>query len=104
MSWSIPFLFALITQIDKDRDGFVSMTEFLGASENETFEKDDGWKSVEDETPYTDHEMQEFEKQLAELEQKRLEEHKVAEESIKLASNTIAVSVRAFQIQVTGVQ
>lgn len=50
-------------QIDKDKDGFVSIDEFLTASKGDEFDKDEGWKSVEEERPYTDEELAEFEKQ-----------------------------------------
>ncbi|EDO43098.1 predicted protein [Nematostella vectensis] len=54
----------VMNEIDKDKDGFVSQDEFLQSSKGEEFDKDDGWKSVEDERPYTDEELAEFEKSL----------------------------------------
>ena len=61
-------------QIDKDKDGFVSEHEFLKASGGEEFEKDEGWKEgINDEKPYTDDELVEFEKSFEAEEKKRSE-------------------------------
>lgn len=62
-------------QIDKDKDGFVSIDEFLTASKGDEFDKDEGWKSVEEERPYTDEELAEFEKQLQEEEKAKMATH-----------------------------
>ena len=92
-------LFIILLQIDKDRDGFVSFDEFMTASKGEEFEKDEGWKSVEEEHPYTDKEMEEFENQLAEEEKKRLEQQKLAEEAIKKATEHIQVgSINHYRV------
>ncbi|KAK2569203.1 Nucleobindin-2 [Acropora cervicornis] len=46
-----------VKEIDKDKDGFVSLEEFMKASKGDEFEKDEGWKTVEEEPgllqPYT---------------------------------------------------
>ena len=61
----------------------------MTASKAEEFEKDDGWKSVEEEHPYTDDELEEFERQLQEEEKLKMAQQKAAEdasrEAIKLA-------------------
>ena len=83
-------------QIDKDKDGFVSMDEFLRASKTDEFEKDDGWKSVEEEHPYTDDELAEFEKQLREEEERQ--KH-VADAAANVASKLVKVGVHISEKQ-----
>ncbi|KAK3700597.1 hypothetical protein QZH41_010512 [Actinostola sp. cb2023] len=63
----------VMSEIDKDKDGFVSKDEFLSASKGDEFEKDEGWKGVEDpeQRPYTDEELAEFEKSLEDTEKER---------------------------------
>ena len=86
-------LYNAVFQIDKDKDGFVSLDEFLRASNGDEFEKDEGWKSVEEEPPYTDEDLAEFEKQLAEEEAKRGEAEKHAADTAKnLAGGVVQVS------------
>ena len=68
----------------------MSLDEFLRASKSDEFEKDDGWKSVEEEHPYTDDELAEFEKQLREEEDKQ--KH-VADAAANLASKLVKVSI-----------
>lgn len=70
----------------------MSLDEFLRASNGDEFEKDEGWKSVEEERPYTDEELAEFEKQLAEEEAKRREAEKHATDTAKhLAGGVVQV-------------
>ena len=76
-------------QIDKDKDGFVSLDEFMTASKTDEFEKDDGWKSVEEEHPYTDDELAEFERQLQEEEKLKMAQQQ-AEENVKNVATKIA--------------
>lgn len=51
----------------------------MKASKADEFEKDEGWKTVEEEPGYTDEELAEFEKQLEEEESK----HKAATETMQ---------------------
>ena len=51
----------------------------MKASKADEFEKDEGWKTVEEEPGYTDEELAEFEKQLQEDERK----HKAATETMQ---------------------
>ena len=58
----------------------MSKAEFLKASGSEEFEKDEGWKGVEEDKPYTEEELAEFEKSLEPEDKDQLEqdaEHKV---------------------------
>lgn len=77
-------------QIDKDKDGFVSLDEFMTASKTDEFEKDDGWKSVEEEHPYTDDELAEFERQLQEEEKLKMAQQQQAVEDVKNVATKIA--------------
>ncbi|XP_031564940.1 nucleobindin-2-like [Actinia tenebrosa] len=61
----------VMNEIDKDKDGFVSKDEFLSASKSDEFEKDEGWKGIDEERPYTDDELAEFEKSLDQAEKHR---------------------------------
>ncbi|KAL9956022.1 hypothetical protein ACROYT_G037439 [Oculina patagonica] len=76
----------VMSEIDKDKDGFVSQDEFMTASKADEFEKDEGWKSVEDEHPYTDDELAEFERQLQEEEKAKMAQ----QEAAKAVSDTAA--------------
>lgn len=79
------------TQIDKDKDGFVSLDEFMRASKTDDFEKDEGWKSVEEEHPYTDDELAEFERQLEEEQKKQRE---AAENVANVANKLVQVHLQ----------
>ena len=61
----------------------------MTASKADEFEKDEGWKSVEEEHPYTDDELAEFERQLQEEEKLKMAQHQAAktvtDEAAKLA-------------------
>ena len=85
---SYNFLVFNSTQIDKDKDGFVSLAEFMKASKTDDFEKDEGWKSVEEEQPYTDDELAEFERQIEEEQRK---ERETAETVANVANKLVQV-------------
>ena len=36
-------------EIDKDKDFLISMEEFMKGTQGESYEKDEGWKTVDDE-------------------------------------------------------
>lgn len=86
------FCFTYI-QIDKDKDGFVSHDEFMTASKADEFEKDEGWKSVEDEHPYTDDELAEFERQLQEEEKAKMAQQEAAKAVTDTAAKLAQVGV-----------
>ena len=67
------------------------MDEFMRASKADEFEKDEGWKSVEEEPPYTDDELAEFEKQLKEEEEKQKAQQQAAEAAVHAASKLVQV-------------
>ena len=80
-------------QIDKDKDGFVSLDESMTASKGDEFEKDEGWKSVEEEHPYTDDELAEFERQLQEEEKLKMAQDKAVEDVKNVATKIVEVGV-----------
>lgn len=92
----------VMSEIDKDKDGFVSLDEFLRASDGDEFEKDEGWKSVEEEPPYTDEDLAEFEKQLAEEEAKRGEAEKHAADTAKNLAGGVVQAAEAINKHVEG--
>ena len=69
------------------------MDEFLRASKADEFEKDEGWKSVEDEHPYTDEELAEFEKQLEEEEKRKTAQQHATDAVANVASKIVQVGV-----------
>lgn len=80
-------------QIDKDKDGFVSLDEFMTASKADEFDKDEGWKSVEEEHPYTDDELAEFERQLQEEEKLKMTQDQAVENVKNIATKIAEVGV-----------
>ena len=65
----------------------------MSASKADEFEKDDGWKSVEEEHPYTDEELEEFEKQLQEEEKLKMAQQGAAAGVINTANKLAEVGV-----------
>lgn len=49
-------------RIDKDKDGVVSLLEFITYSKSSDFNKNEDWKSVEDETQFSEEEFQQYSK------------------------------------------
>lgn len=91
----------VMSEIDKDKDGFVSLDEFMSASKTDEFEKDEGWKSVEEEHPYTDDELAEFERQLQEEEKLKMAQDKAVED-VKNVATKIAEQAAAAAATVEG--
>merc|ERR1711942_79619 len=67
----------VFSEVDKDKDFLISMDEFMQGTQGENYEKDEGWKTVDDEEKqqFTEEELQAYEKQLEEM-QKHEEEKK----------------------------
>lgn len=63
----------------------------MRASKANDFEKDEGWKSVEEEHPYTDDELAEFEKQLEEEEKQKMAAQQAADTAANVASKLAQV-------------
>lgn len=71
----------------------MSLDEFMSASKTDEFEKDDGWKSVEEEHPYTDDELAEFERQLQEEEKLKMAQDKAIEDVKNVATKIAEVGI-----------
>jgi len=54
----------VMNSMDKNKDGLVSLEEFMDETHDNDFEKDEEWKPLTDEDQYTDEELMEFEKNL----------------------------------------
>ena len=52
--------------MDKDSDGLISRDEFLKSTQDPEFEKDNEWKPVVDDDEYSEDELKDYERQLAE--------------------------------------
>ncbi|KAL4225637.1 hypothetical protein ACF0H5_016326 [Mactra antiquata] len=57
-------------ELDKDKDRLISMEEFLTYTASQEFEKDDGWKTVDEEQNFTDEEYERYEQMLREHEER----------------------------------
>jgi len=55
----------VMKQMDKDEDGLISREEFIKSTHDPEFEKDDEWKPVVDDDEYSEDELKDYEKQLA---------------------------------------
>lgn len=47
-------------EADKDRDGLISRKEFIDLTSRPEFEKDDGWKTIDEQQQYTPEEFQQY--------------------------------------------
>lgn len=56
----------VIKNIDNDKDGLVSIEEFIKGTYSEDFEKDEEWKPIVDEEQFTDDDITEYERMIAE--------------------------------------
>jgi len=56
----------VMKSMDHDKDGLLSLEEFMTETKNEDFEKDEDWKPLTDEDQYTEEELSEYEKMLEE--------------------------------------
>ena len=51
-------------QMDGDKDGLVSLPEFIAETKNPDFDQDEEWKTIDDDEQFTEEEMQLYEKGL----------------------------------------
>ncbi|XP_067939065.1 nucleobindin-2-like isoform X3 [Watersipora subatra] len=68
-------------EIDTDRDGFVSLAEFIESTKSEDFDNDDAWGGLSSEEDYDSSEFDEYEKALAEQERLLQQKHNPNEET-----------------------
>lgn len=62
----------VFTEVDKDKDFLISMDEFIQGTQGDNYEKDEGWKTLDEEEKqqFTEEELKEYEKGLMEEEEK----------------------------------
>jgi len=86
-------------EIDKDKDYLISLEEFIQGTQGEEYEKDEGWKTVDDEEQFTEEELQAYEKELREQEEekerKMKAKHQKAAETVKQAPELVHQQVDA---------
>jgi len=54
----------VMKSMDHDKDGLLSVDEFMAETKTEDFEKDEDWKTIADEDQYTEEELNEYERML----------------------------------------
>ncbi|XP_067135769.1 nucleobindin-2-like [Centruroides vittatus] len=54
----------IFKEADKDNDYLISKKEFLEMTRRKEFEKDEGWRGLDEELPFTEEELAEYEKLL----------------------------------------
>lgn len=57
-------------ETDKNKDGLISKDEFMDMTKKADFEKDEGWKALDEQQIYTEDEIKEYEKRRLEHQQK----------------------------------
>lgn len=57
-------------ELDGDKDRLISMGEFLNYTASQEFQKDEGWKTVDEQQNFTDEEYQRYEQMLREHEER----------------------------------
>ena len=50
--------------MDHDKDGLLSMEEFIAETKSDDFEKDEDWKPLTEEDQFSEEELSEYEKEL----------------------------------------
>ena len=53
----------VMTEIDKNKDGLVSLNEFLEQSKEKKFEKNEDWENVEEEPQFNQQEFENYSRQ-----------------------------------------
>eukprot|EP00117_Sycon_ciliatum_P024073 scpid77674/ scgid20295/ Nucleobindin-1 len=56
----------VVHEVDKNRDGLLSMEEFLASTKLKSFANDDSWKGLDYDDDYTDEEYEEYERLMEE--------------------------------------
>jgi len=76
-------------EIDKDKDFLISMEEFMKGTQGENFEKDEGWKTVDDEEQFTEDELQAYEKEMEEIRKHEEEKKRKIDAKHQKAADTV---------------
>jgi len=79
----------VFSEVDKNKDFLISMEEFTEGTKGDNYEKDEGWKTVDDEEQqFTEEELQAYEKEVAEMEKKQEEKLRKMEAKHAKAADT----------------
>lgn len=62
----------IFNETDHNRDGLISREEFFEMTGKKDFETDEGWKGLDEELPFTDEELEEYERLVKERKQEIL--------------------------------
>ena len=57
----------MLKEMDKDKDGLLSIEEFMNETKEKDFETEEEWKPLVDEDQFTEEELNEYEKSLDDL-------------------------------------
>lgn len=60
----------VMREMDKDKDGLLSLSEFMSETKTKDFEEDDEWKPLTDDDQFTEEELKEYERMLSESNEK----------------------------------
>lgn len=53
-----------MNEVDVDKDGMISMAEFLRSTKSEEFKNNEPWQALDNQTIYTEEELRQFQKDL----------------------------------------
>jgi len=76
----------VFSEVDKDKDFLISLDEFIQGTQGENYEKDEGWKPLDEEEHFTEEELKAYEKERLEEAEKRRKvdaKHQKAAENIQ---------------------
>merc|ERR1712228_746099 len=87
-------------EVDKDKDYLISLDEFMKGTQGEEFEKDEGWKTVDDEEQFTEEELRAYEKEMEEIQKKEEEKKRKIDAKHQKAADTVKQAPELVQPQV----
>lgn len=65
----------VMKNMDHDKDGLLSLEEFIAETKTDDFEKDEDWKPLTDEDQFSEEELEEYERHLGDDENANFEDH-----------------------------
>lgn len=66
----------VFSEIDVDKDFLISVDEFMKGTQGEEYEKDEGWKTLDEEEQFSEDELAAYEKEMEEIEKKEEEKRR----------------------------
>merc|ERR1711942_619647 len=88
----------VFNEVDKDKDFLISMDGFIQGTQGENYEKDEGWKTVDDEEQFTEEELQAYEKQLEEMQKHEEEKKRKIDAKHQKAAETVVSEKQAPEL------